>query len=155
MKKLILSTLFFCFLAGTTFAQSRDFNSKSGATGEIKIGSYIDSTFFINFLTDAGRTLEVFRDNAIIKNLKPGTATLNFALDKSSPSAKKLRTSSKKRIPNLALRIKHRDGYYEYQLKNVIVTSYSTSGSAADAEDFSLNFEEIKVTYRKRPGRKK
>jgi type VI secretion system secreted protein Hcp len=41
--------------------------------------------------------------------------------------------------------------YYRYELKNVLVTSYSVSGAAqseeAPAEDFSLNFEEIKVTY--------
>jgi len=41
--------------------------------------------------------------------------------------------------------------YYRYELKNVLVTSYSVSGAAQSeevpAEDFSLNFEEIKVTY--------
>lgn len=41
--------------------------------------------------------------------------------------------------------------YYRYELKNVMVTSYSVSGSgqAEDVpmEDMSLNFEEIKVTY--------
>jgi type VI secretion system secreted protein Hcp len=41
--------------------------------------------------------------------------------------------------------------YYRYELKNVIVTSYSIGGSGqaedVPTEDFSLNFEEIKVTY--------
>ena len=41
--------------------------------------------------------------------------------------------------------------YYAYELKNVQVTSYNISGSGqADdvpMESFSLNFEEIKVTY--------
>ena len=41
--------------------------------------------------------------------------------------------------------------YYRYELKNVLVTSYNISGSgqAEDVpmEDFTLNFEEIKVTY--------
>ena len=41
--------------------------------------------------------------------------------------------------------------YYRYELKNVLVTSYNISGSGQDEdvpmEDFSLNFEEIKVTY--------
>jgi len=41
--------------------------------------------------------------------------------------------------------------YYAYELKNVLVTSYSIGGSgqAEDVpmEDFALNFEEIKVTY--------
>lgn len=41
--------------------------------------------------------------------------------------------------------------YFKYDLKNVLVTSYNVSGSAQSeavpTEDFSLNFEEIKVTY--------
>jgi type VI secretion system secreted protein Hcp len=38
--------------------------------------------------------------------------------------------------------------YYRYELKNVLITSYSVSGAAADRpmEQLSLNFEEIKVT---------
>ena len=41
--------------------------------------------------------------------------------------------------------------YYAYELKNVLVTSYSINGSGqageVPVEEFSLNFEEIKVTY--------
>lgn len=41
--------------------------------------------------------------------------------------------------------------YYRYELKNVLVTSYNIGGSGqaedVPTEDFSLNFEEIKVTY--------
>ena len=41
--------------------------------------------------------------------------------------------------------------YYAYELKNVMVTSYNIGGSGqaedVPTEDFSLNFEEIKVTY--------
>ena len=41
--------------------------------------------------------------------------------------------------------------YYAYELKNVMVTSYDISGSGqgedVPMENFSLNFEEIKVTY--------
>ena len=41
--------------------------------------------------------------------------------------------------------------YYRYELKNVLVTSYNVSGSGQSEdvpmEDFSLNFEEVKVTY--------
>ncbi len=42
-----------------------------------------------------------------------------------------------------------RETYYAYALKNVMVTSYSVSGGSQDkpAEQFSLNFEEIKVKY--------
>jgi type VI secretion system secreted protein Hcp len=41
--------------------------------------------------------------------------------------------------------------YYAYELKKVQVTSYNIAGSGQSedvpTEDFSLNFEEIKVTY--------
>ncbi|WP_372895419.1 Hcp family type VI secretion system effector [Stieleria sp.] len=41
--------------------------------------------------------------------------------------------------------------YYRYELTNVLVTSYSIGGAgqseSVPTEDFSLNFEEIKVTY--------
>ncbi len=41
--------------------------------------------------------------------------------------------------------------YYSYELKNVLVTSYSIGGSGQSeqvpSETLSLNFEEIKVTY--------
>lgn len=41
--------------------------------------------------------------------------------------------------------------YYKYDLKNVLVTNYSIAGNSQSedvpTEDFSLNFEEIKVTY--------
>lgn len=39
--------------------------------------------------------------------------------------------------------------YYRYELKNVLVSSYSVQGTSQDVpgESFSLNFEEIKVTY--------
>jgi type VI secretion system secreted protein Hcp len=44
-----------------------------------------------------------------------------------------------------------RKTYYRYELKNVLVTSYNISGSgqseSVPMEDFSLNFEEVKVTY--------
>lgn len=41
--------------------------------------------------------------------------------------------------------------YYRYELENTIVTSYDISGSGqaedVPTENFSLNFEQIKVTY--------
>lgn len=41
--------------------------------------------------------------------------------------------------------------YYTYELKNVMITSYSVGGNTSTddvpMESFSLNFEEVKVTY--------
>jgi len=50
--------------------------------------------------------------------------------------------------------------YYAYELKNVLVTNYNLIGGSGSqkvpAEEFALNFEEIKVTYTKinRKGKK-
>jgi type VI secretion system secreted protein Hcp len=42
-----------------------------------------------------------------------------------------------------------RQTYFRYELKNVMISSYSVSGASNGRphESFSLNFEEIKVTY--------
>ena len=43
-----------------------------------------------------------------------------------------------------------RQTYYKYELTNVMVTSYSVSGSGGEdrpVENFTLNFEEVKVSY--------
>lgn len=49
--------------------------------------------------------------------------------------------------------------YYAYELKNVLVTSYNINGGGQSedvpVEDFSLNFEEIKVTYTETSGKGK
>jgi hypothetical protein len=62
------------------------------------------------------------------------------------------RAKAKSKISRMRLRTKEgRQSYYKYELKNVLVTSYSVSGAAQSedvpSEDFSLNFEEIKVGY--------
>lgn len=68
------------------------------------------------------------------------------------PAVQKVREAARNgKIPQLVLTDKKDSrGYYRYELKNVLVSSYSVSGAAGDAlpaEQFSLNFEEIKVTY--------
>lgn len=77
-------------------------------------------------------------------------------LDKSSPKlAQALLTGQV--IPRVTIQLTRRGAdstqpvFYAYELKNVIVTSYSIGGGAQSdqvpTEEFSLNFEEIKVTY--------
>lgn len=70
-------------------------------------------------------------------------------LDKSSPKLAEA-VSSGRMIPMVAFELTSASGtYLKYELKNVMVTSYSMSGNADDRpmEEISLNFEEIKVTY--------
>ena len=79
----------------------------------------------------------------------------NKELDKSSP---KLAESicKGKIFPKVDIHVtsSNTDGgrvtYYAYELKNVMVTNYQVNGSGAEvppSESFSLNFEEIRVTY--------
>ena len=77
-------------------------------------------------------------------------------LDKSSPKIAEAVCKGKV-FPKVEIDVtasttdKGRVTYYRYELTNVMVTGYNISGSgqAEDVpmEDFSLNFEEIKVTY--------
>lgn len=82
--------------------------------------------------------------------------TVSKQLDKASPKiAESICTG--KVFPKVEIDLvanyggEDRQVYYRYELKNVLVTSYSVSGAAQSEdvpmEDFSLNFEEIKVTY--------
>lgn len=75
-------------------------------------------------------------------------------LDKSSPklaeALAKGRVFPKVEIPTTASYTDSgRVTYYAYELKDVMVSSYSVSGGSEDkpTESMSLNFEEIKVTY--------
>jgi len=77
-------------------------------------------------------------------------------LDKSSPKIAEAVCKGKV-IPKVEIHVTAsttdagRVTYYAYELKNVLVTSYNISGSGqaeeVPTEEFSLNFEEIKVTY--------
>lgn len=77
-------------------------------------------------------------------------------LDKSSPKIAEAVTKGKV-FPKVEIELTAsytdagRVTYYRYELTNVLVTSYSISGAgqseSVPVEDFSLNFEEIKVTY--------
>lgn len=70
-------------------------------------------------------------------------------LDKSSPKlAESIATG--KVFPSVSFELASAGSVYlKYELKNVMITSYSISGSASDVpvEEFSFNYEEIKVTY--------
>ena len=70
-------------------------------------------------------------------------------LDKSSPKLAEA-ISTGRVIPKVVFDLTSSSGtYLKYELKNVMITSYSMSGSADDVpmEELSLNFEEIKMTY--------
>jgi len=74
-------------------------------------------------------------------------------LDKSSPKIAEA-VSLGKVFSKVEIHVKTninsgRETYYKYELKDVMVTGYNVSGGSQDKphESFSLNFEEIKVTY--------
>lgn len=101
------------------------------------------------------------RGNAIVEDI-----IVSKKLDKSSPKiAEGLLKGKFFRKVEIDVTAPYSDAgkqtYYRYELKNVIVTSYSIhgTGGARDVpvEEFALNFEEIKVTYteRNRAGKSK
>lgn len=89
------------------------------------------------------RSSAVFEDLVVTKEL-----------DKSSPKVAEAVVTGRV-IPRVALDVTvATDGgevtYYRYELTNVLVTSYQVSMDNSDylpMDSFSLNFEEIKVTY--------
>jgi len=69
-------------------------------------------------------------------------------LDKSSPKLQEAICTGKV-FPKVEFELANSSGIYlKYELKNVMISSYSVSGeSGRPIEQFSINFEEIKVTY--------
>lgn len=76
-------------------------------------------------------------------------------IDKSSPKLQEAVCKGKV-FPKLELELVNSTGtYLRYELKKVMITSYSISGgSDQPIEEFSINFEEIKVTYTEQKGGK-
>ena len=81
--------------------------------------------------------------------------TMVKSIDKSSPKLF-LASATGSAIKSLNFEMTRGDGsaYLKYELTNVMVTSYNIGGSGqgdnVPTENFSLNFEEIKVTYTER-----
>ena len=101
--------------------------------------------------TGAGSTLVRSRGDVVLEDI-----VLVKEIDKASP--KLAEAVAKGTIfPSVQLHVTSsysdagRVTYYTYELKNVLVTSYSVGGSGTvddvPIENVSLNFEEIKVTY--------
>lgn len=75
--------------------------------------------------------------------------TITKELDKSSPKLAEA-VAMGKVIPKVEFHLTSDHGtYYKYELKNVMITSYSMSGDADDrpTEEISFNYAEIKTTY--------
>ena len=76
-------------------------------------------------------------------------------LDKSSPKLQEAICKGKV-FPKLELELVNTAGtYLRYELKNVMISNYSISGDGdRPTEEFSISFEEIKVTYTEQKGGK-
>ena len=76
-------------------------------------------------------------------------------LDKSSPKLQEAICKGKV-FPKVELELVNTTGtYLRYELKNVMITNYSISGdNERPTEEFSINFEEIKVIYTEQKGGK-
>jgi type VI secretion system secreted protein Hcp len=122
------------------------FDGVDGEATDSKHKEWIDVLSFQQAITRAdssssarARASAVFHDIVITKEL-----------DKSSPKIAEAIAMGMV-YPSVEFEItdSSRAAYLKYELKNVMVTSYSISGSANDVpvEEISLNYEEIKVTY--------
>jgi len=152
-KKLQLSAITICTVALGLVGYAIDANAAAyikfdGVDGEATDANHKEWIEVLSFSQtihrgDSGSSVRttagvVFEDIVLTKEL-----------DKSSPKlAESVATG--KVIPKVEFELTSSVGtYYKYELTNVMVTSYSVSGSADEipTEQVSLNFEEIKTTY--------
>ena len=82
-----------------------------------------------------------------------GDFVVSKEIDKSTPKLQEALVTGKV-LPELNFELTRdfeegRQAYLQYELKNVLVSSYQISGDADDrpTEEVAFNFEEIKVTY--------
>ena len=125
-----------------------------GITGESSYDSgsgWCDMTAFVQSLEKPGATYSG-RRGAVGA---PFEVEVTKALDKASPKiAEACVKSTITPFATVEIRLLAQIGgsqkvYLKIEMTNVIITSYSISGDADDrtTEEFSLNYEEIKVTY--------
>jgi type VI secretion system secreted protein Hcp len=112
----------------------------------------MSSPIFRAMTTDSATGVQRRRGDVIL-----GDITCTKELDKSSPKIAEA-VCNGRIIPSATIEFVRdtesgRATYYRYELTNVLVSSYSVSissdenGDDVPVEQFSLNFEEIKVTY--------
>jgi len=130
----------------------------SAAGGYLKMGDIKGES------TDAGHKDWIVIESVTMDTSRPQSATggrhhepitVTKSIDKASPKLQEASTSGKM-FPKVVIEYEEsgdgRTTYLKYELKNVMITSYSMGGGAAGdvpMEEFSLNYKEIKVTYTK------
>lgn len=154
MKNLIVFVLCFCFL-GVIQAQSDYYLKIEGIDGESMDKDHKGWIDILSFNHSIHQPKEAVtgstrrRGAVIIEDLICGKE-----LDKSSPKIQEA-VSKGKVFPNVEIQLtragsRNKKSYYTYELKNVLITSYSISGqsdSSLPMEEFAFSFEEIKVIY--------
>ena len=157
LKQLILAFAFAIALFATTNANAAvDFFIRiDGIPGE---STDTDHQGWIDVLSvSQGINRSVDTATGRLEAAKPGPFTFRKRIDKSSPLLARALVTGEV-IPKVEIELTRSYGtggtravYYKYELTNVLVTSYSVSGAgAADdvpAEDFSLNYTEIRFEY--------
>ena len=139
--KVTKSFFIICFALLATFAQAQHVDSFIKFDGVESPSKVID----IRDLLPTNEAVDIFLQLSNGAHLPD--IGIRKAIDKSSPKIARAQVNNQA-VPRVEIRQRHSDGYYRYTLKNVIVTSYSTNSSQnVPMEQFSLNFEEIKVTY--------
>ena len=148
MTRFLILCLAFLFL--NAFAGNAQFLKVDNIIGESMVKDYvgwseINEVTFGMGIPKGGATGQSRRRGTV----KVGDIMVTKHIDKASPLLAEALT--KGRVFPSATIVFETGGspYVKYQLKNVMVTSYSFSGSNEDTpeETYSFNFEEIKVIY--------
>ena len=96
---------------------------------------------------DAGRALPAARSGG------PGTLMITKTVDKATPNLMRFH-SQRKQIPTLVIERKagsSQEEYLKITLKDCLISSYQTGGSAGPTESLSINFSRIEFQYQNPP----
>ena len=153
LKVIILSVAFGCGWATPCFAPA--FMKLGDIKGEVIVAGFADSIAVDSIAHSVSRPAP--QPGSPTGSTKTSVAEFRVTKDYDRSSPKIFEAACTGRVlPSMELQLTkvvgdRRATFLKYELKNVLVTSYSVSGSGQDGarptETFSLNFEEIKVTY--------
>jgi len=134
------------------YAEAAAYIKFDGIDGEAKDSAHQTWSDLLSFSHTIHKSSEAATDAQRTKGETTlGDIVVTRELDKASPKLQEAALNGKI-FPMIQFELassSDRSIYLKYELKNVMITSINTSGTADErpTEEIALNFEEIKVTY--------
>jgi len=161
MKKLIslaagaaLTALFVFGLSTPAFAPAVDMFMKiDGIAGESQAKDHKGEIDVLSWSWGKTSSARVSGERLSQPSMGAGTLTIVKAIDRASPKLQSM-YSSKAKIPSMTILVppdSAQGTYLKYELKNVMITSYSTGGTPdRPTEEVAFYYSKIQFQYDKR-----